>query len=72
MAPLGLVISELITNALKYGKGSIDVIVKHAGDHAQLTVRDEATAFLIITLSRQERGLECDWSKAIPVTAARQ
>jgi len=45
MAPLGLVISELITNALKYGKGCIDVIVKHAGDHAQLTVRDEGDGF---------------------------
>ncbi|MGF6392190.1 sensor histidine kinase [Pseudomonas plecoglossicida] len=45
MAPLGLVISELITNALKYGKGSIDVIVRHAGDHAQLTVRDEGDGF---------------------------
>lgn len=45
MAPLGLVISELMTNALKYGKGCIDVIVKHAGDHAQLTVRDEGDGF---------------------------
>jgi len=45
MAPLGLVISELITNALKYGKGSIEVIVKHAGDHAQLTVKDEGDGF---------------------------
>ena len=45
MAPLGLVISELITNALKYGKGCIDVIVKYAGDHAQLTVRDEGEGF---------------------------
>ena len=45
MAPLGLVISELITNALKYGKGTIDVLVKHAGDHALLTVRDEGDGF---------------------------
>lgn len=45
MAPLGLVVSELITNALKYGKGRIDVIVKHADDHAQLTVRDEGDGF---------------------------
>lgn len=45
MAPLGLVISELITNALKYGKGAIEVIVKHAGDHALLTVRDEGDGF---------------------------
>ncbi|PYG95994.1 histidine kinase, partial [Arthrobacter stackebrandtii] len=45
MAPLGLVISELITNALKYGKGNIEVAVKHAGDHALLTVRDEGDGF---------------------------
>lgn len=45
MAPLGLVISELITNALKYGKGDIEVGVKHAGDHALLTVRDEGDGF---------------------------
>lgn len=45
MAPLGLVISELITNALKYGKGSIEVIVKHMGGDALLTVRDEGDGF---------------------------
>jgi len=45
MAPLGLVISELITNALKYGKGTIEVVVKNAGDHALLTVRDEGDGF---------------------------
>ncbi|QCI11908.1 PAS domain S-box protein [Pseudomonas putida] len=45
MAPLGLVISELITNALKYGKGAIEVFVKHAGDHALLTVKDEGDGF---------------------------
>nr|WP_314481445.1 PAS domain-containing protein [uncultured Pseudomonas sp.] len=45
MAPLGLVVSELITNALKYGRGRIEVIVKHADDHAVLTVRDEGDGF---------------------------
>ena len=45
MAPLGLVISELITNALKYGKGTIGVSVQDAGDHAVITVRDEGEGF---------------------------
>ncbi|QHG65183.1 sensor histidine kinase [Pseudomonas putida] len=45
MAPLGLVISELITNALKYGKGTITVSVKGAQDHALITVTDEGDGF---------------------------
>ncbi|MFK3815707.1 sensor histidine kinase [Pseudomonas sp. NPDC089407] len=45
MAPLGLVISELITNALKYGKGRIEVKVKHVDDHALITVSDEGDGF---------------------------
>ncbi|UTL79151.1 sensor histidine kinase [Pseudomonas putida] len=45
MAPLGLVISELITNALKYGKGTIEVSVRDAGDHALITVTDEGDGF---------------------------
>lgn len=45
MAPLGLVISELITNALKYGKGTIEVSVRDAGDHALVTVKDEGKGF---------------------------
>ena len=45
MAPLGLVVSELITNALKYGKGTIEVEVKDAGDHALISVSDEGDGF---------------------------
>ncbi|MFJ4067274.1 sensor histidine kinase [Pseudomonas sp. NPDC089996] len=45
MAPLGLVLSELVTNALKYGKGTVEVLVKHAGDHVRLTVKDEGLGF---------------------------
>ncbi|MFJ2983391.1 MULTISPECIES: sensor histidine kinase [unclassified Pseudomonas] len=45
MAPLGMVISELITNALKYGKGTIGVCVKDAGDHALISVTDEGEGF---------------------------
>lgn len=45
MAPLGLVISELITNSLKYGKGTITVSVKGVQDHALITVEDEGDGF---------------------------
>lgn len=45
MAPLGLVISELITNALKYGKGTIDVCVRQEADHALISVTDEGDGF---------------------------
>lgn len=45
MAPLGLVISELITNALKYGKGTVEVSVSGQGDHALITVTDEGDGF---------------------------
>ncbi|WP_339469053.1 sensor histidine kinase [Pseudomonas capeferrum] len=45
MAPLGLVISELITNSLKYGRGTVDVSVMGHGDHALITVSDEGDGF---------------------------
>lgn len=45
LAPLGLVISELIINALKYGKGAITVSLETAADHALLTVNDEGDGF---------------------------
>lgn len=45
MAPLGLVISELITNSLKYGKGTISVRVENALDHALIVVADQGDGF---------------------------
>ena len=41
---LGLVLTELITNAIKYGSGSILVTLKHQGEEAVLLVEDEGTA----------------------------
>ncbi|CAE7410420.1 lytT [Symbiodinium microadriaticum] len=43
--PLGLIINELITNAMKYAydpskKGSLDVSLKEVNDQLQLTIRD--------------------------------
>lgn len=46
MAPLGLIISELVTNSLKYGRGDIQVSVCNARDNAlQLKVVDEGDGF---------------------------
>lgn len=45
MAPLGMVVSELITNALKYGKGKIEVSLHKAEDHALITVTDQGDGF---------------------------
>jgi two-component sensor histidine kinase len=45
MAPLGLIISELVTNALKYGKGAIAVQVHGESDSLTITVRDEGAGF---------------------------
>jgi two-component sensor histidine kinase len=38
---LGLVVVELVTNALKYGKGTVKVALRMASGHAVLTVADE-------------------------------
>lgn len=45
MAPLGLVISELVVNALKYGKGMISVSLRKEGEQALITVTDEGSGF---------------------------
>jgi len=45
MAPLGLIISELITNSLKYGKGAITVTFRNTPPHALITVTDEGDGF---------------------------
>ncbi len=42
--PLGLIATELVTNALKYGEGAIDVSLRRAADGAaDLVVADEGT-----------------------------
>ena len=38
---LGLVVVELVTNALKYGRGRVTVTLRQNGDEACLTVEDE-------------------------------
>ncbi|AIZ33351.1 sensor histidine kinase [Pseudomonas parafulva] len=45
MAPLGLVVSELVTNALKYGQGKITVTIERDAEDARIKVTDEGTGF---------------------------
>lgn len=45
IAPLGLVISELVTNALKYGKGAISVRLHHEDEQVTIIVTDEGDGF---------------------------
>ena len=41
LAPLGLVTAELVTNALKYGRGKVRVRLERASDALVLAVEDE-------------------------------
>lgn len=45
VAPLGLIVSELVTNSFKYGKGAISVDVIENGLSLAITVRDEGAGF---------------------------
>lgn len=45
LAHLGLIAVELITNALKHGRGSVEVAVRRAGDCLTIAVSDEGAGF---------------------------
>jgi PAS domain S-box-containing protein len=45
LAPLGLIACELVTNALKYGKGKVSVGLERSADVIMLTVCDEGNGF---------------------------
>jgi PAS domain S-box-containing protein len=45
LAPLGFVTSELVINALKYGKGKVVIGLRRQDDHAVVTVSDEGEGF---------------------------
>ncbi|WP_313738796.1 PAS domain-containing protein [Pseudomonas sp.] len=45
VAPLGLVVSELVTNALKYGRGTTTVEVMRQAQDALIVVSDEGDGF---------------------------
>jgi anti-sigma regulatory factor (Ser/Thr protein kinase) len=45
MADLELVVSELVTNAVDHGRGSIELVVHHDGDELRGSVTDEGHGF---------------------------
>jgi two-component sensor histidine kinase len=45
LTPLGLIVSELVTNALKYGEGRIDVTVERDPRGVRIMVEDEGARF---------------------------
>lgn len=45
LTPLGLIVSELVTNAAKYGQGEISVAVSHAPGGLLVSVADEGPGF---------------------------
>ena len=45
VTPLGLIVSELVTNATKYGKGAITVSLLRVPDGVQIVVEDEGPGF---------------------------
>ena len=45
LAPLGFIISELVVNAMKYGKGDVTVDVAEQADHGLVTVIDQGDGF---------------------------
>ena len=46
ITPLGLITTELVTNALKYGSGRIGVQVRRAAEGVRLMVEDEGQGFV--------------------------
>ena len=80
LAPLGIVATELMTNALKYGGGTVTLRLQRAAAELELTVEDEGPGFpadfnphassglgmrVATTLTRQAGGrLEVDRSAA--------
>jgi two-component sensor histidine kinase len=45
LTPLGLITVELVTNALKYGRGSVRVVVERVVDGLEVAVSDEGSGF---------------------------
>src|ERR1700675_2644921 len=45
MSALGLIVAELITNAVKYGKGDVRLTLVRDGNELRLTVEDEGAGF---------------------------
>ncbi len=54
---LGLIVVELVTNALKYGKGTVGVTFRHADGRAVLTVEDEGDELPVDFEPSHSKGL---------------
>ena len=77
LTSLGLIVTELVTNALKYGRGTVSVTVQPLGGMARISVEDEGRGFpedfdpvrsrglgmrLLLTLARKPNGIRVDRS----------
>ncbi|SUE42643.1 sensor histidine kinase [Roseomonas gilardii] len=77
LTSLGLIVTELVTNALKYGHGTVSVTVQPLGGMARIEVEDEGRGFpedfdpvrsrglgmrLLLTLARKPNGIRVDRS----------
>ena len=63
-ARVGLVMVELVTNALKHGSGTIHVDLRQAGEDAVLTVEDEGQGLPPAMTRRAAGASGCAWSTA--------
>ena len=78
LTPLGLIVSELVTNAVKYGKGQISVSVAHAPGGLLVCVTDEGPGFqgnvpsgslgmrLITALARGDAAMAVQVDNSVP------
>ncbi len=57
IAPLGLITCELVTNALKYGSGSVEVAVLRSAKGLEISVSDEGAGFPTDFEPTAKRGL---------------
>ena len=57
LTPIGLVVSELVTNAIKYGAGRILVELRDGADGVEIVVQDEGAGFGIGGIQRSDWGL---------------
>ena len=57
LTPLGLVVSELVTNAVKYGRGTVTVTVAQIDAGVRVIVEDEGPGFGPEFIVRERRGL---------------
>jgi len=57
ITPLGLITTELVTNALKHGQGNIRVTVSQEADGLEIMVTDEGPGFVALTDPSASRGL---------------